>query len=159
MGLLIAWSQLNQENWELHLIGADYEDNYSRLIKEFITINNLQKTVKLLGTRQGVSLLLNQASIGVLASNSEGLPLALIEYGAASLAVISTDVGQCKAVIGEHGIVVNTNSSTELSEALSRFMLDKELRILKAKRFSEQIKASFTEIGAIPKLIDYYSSL
>ena len=38
--------------------------------------------------------------MGVLSSASEGLPLALLEYGRAGLPVVCTDVGNVSEVVG-----------------------------------------------------------
>ena len=56
----------------------------------------------------------------MLSSASEGLPLALIEYGMAGLPVVATEVGQCSEVLdhGRAGILVAPGSAQLLSEAL-----------------------------------------
>ena len=52
--------------------------------------------------------ILRACSIGVLSSASEGLPLALLEYGKHGLAAVSTAVGQCPEVLdnGYAGVLV-----------------------------------------------------
>jgi glycosyltransferase involved in cell wall biosynthesis len=64
---------------------------------------------------------LENAHLGVLSSLSEGLPVALLEYGLFSLPTISTKVGQCSEVLGngKYGILVDTENYSEFSKAMS----------------------------------------
>ena len=50
--------------------------------------------------------------------NHEGLPIALLEYGLASLPVLATDVGECKNVINHHKAIVVPNRSDIFAKAL-----------------------------------------
>ncbi|MGP8253010.1 MAG: glycosyltransferase family 4 protein, partial [Terracidiphilus sp.] len=82
----------------------------------------LDRHVSYLGPQQRVAPILRGCDIGVLSSLSEGLPLSLLEYGAAGLASVATEVGQCGEVLdgGKTGILVPAGSPSRLSEALLR---------------------------------------
>jgi glycosyltransferase involved in cell wall biosynthesis len=52
--------------------------------------------------------ILSQSTIGILTSASEGLPLALLEYGMAKIPVVVTNVGEMPAIVRDdiNGYVV-----------------------------------------------------
>src|SRR5690606_24656619 len=86
-------------DWTFHLFGKDFNDAYSYEIKSYIEKWKLQNTVFFYGTTDNVSAVLNQCDIAVLTSLSEGLPLAILEYGVNSLPVIATNVGDISKII------------------------------------------------------------
>ena len=101
INLLKAFKKLvkTHSDWSLHLVGQDFGDEYSKIIKHFIQEHNLEKQVFIYGSCLDVSNILSQSTIGVLSSKSEGLPLALLEYGLAKLPVVVTNVGDCNLVV------------------------------------------------------------
>jgi hypothetical protein len=62
------------------LVGKDFEDVYSQN-KKLYSEQHLEHVVFFYGSQQDVENILNQATIAVLSSQSEGLPVALLEYG------------------------------------------------------------------------------
>ena len=68
-------------DWTFHLIGKDFEDEYSKSIHQKIIHDGLQETVFIYGPSNAVVSAIQQSNIGVLTSFSEGLPIALLEYG------------------------------------------------------------------------------
>ncbi|MDB2463046.1 glycosyltransferase, partial [Algibacter sp.] len=106
--------------WTLHCVGKDLMDDYSKEVQNSIKKLGLDNAVYLYGSRPDVYNILKQSEIGVLSSKSEGLPLALLEYGFAKLAVVSTTAGECKTVINHknNGLLVEPNSPNELAKAL-----------------------------------------
>ncbi len=85
--------------WSLHLVGKDFNDDYSLKLNNLIESLDLKKNIFLYGSKPDISNILRQCEIGLLSSKSEGLPLALLEYGLANLPVIATKVGECESVI------------------------------------------------------------
>ena len=83
----------------MHFIGNDLNSIYSKQILKELEISETTKKMFYYGSKRNVILILKQADLGVISSRSEGLPVALLEYGLAGLCVVSTDVGQCKKVI------------------------------------------------------------
>jgi glycosyltransferase involved in cell wall biosynthesis len=85
------------------------------------------------------------AHIGVLSSESEGLPVALLEYGMAALPTIATQVGQCSQVLwhGKYGWVVPPKSPIPLALAIEEIILHpKKARII-SKDFENQIRKNY----------------
>lgn len=161
MLLLKTFFQLSDlhEDWSLHLIGEDYGDSYSTEIHKFIKANNLNKKVYLYGLRQDIKEILEQAEIGVLCSTSEGLPLALLEYGLAKLAVIASNVGDCEKVItnSSEGLLIPSNDADALFEALSTYMKNKDLRSHNGEMLYNRIMNDFSKHKVIKSLVSIYT--
>ena len=128
----------------LHFVGADYNDEYSEVIKEFISENKLQNTIFIHGKQSNPQQYLNACAIGVIASSSEGLPMALLEYAKSNLAVITTNVGQCATVVKDHGVVVSSGDVEEMSNAIKRLLQNIKEKSTLAKEYSNHIKFSYS---------------
>lgn len=118
----------SQSPFEVWCVGNDNQDNYSRSVKNMVKEFNLEEEVKFIGSADDITGLLENATIGILTSQSEGLPVSLLEYGLAALPVIVTDVGQCSEVVGngKFGVVVSPSNPRELYEALLNCFKNKE---------------------------------
>lgn len=143
----------------LYLIGENYEDAYSKKIYEFLFKNDLQDRVVLTGKETNVFKYLNNAKVGVISSNSEGLPMALLEYGMAGIAVVTTDVGACGEVLGENGKIVDKNNPTALAENLIFYLKNEDQRKCDAERFNKFVKQNYSDRTIIPQIIEYYSEI
>ncbi|WP_158837985.1 glycosyltransferase [Polaribacter sp. L3A8] len=132
LNLLNAFEKIVKEfpDWTLHLVGKLYQDNYSKEILNFVEQYQLKDSVFFYGVQSDIKYILQQSSIGVLSSKSEGLPLALLEYGLARLPVVVSNVGECGNVVtnGKSGIVVEKENSLELKNALEELINSDEKR-------------------------------
>lgn len=95
-----------------------FEDETSRL--------GIEKHCLFLGRRNDVPRILNCCDIGVLPSQAEGLPNAVLEYLAAGLATVASRVGGNVEVIqdGKTGLLVPPNDPAALSDAILRLLRD-----------------------------------
>ena len=111
-------------DWTVHLVGKDFDDDYSKKIKNIIVEFNLEKTVFFYGAKQDVSNILNQSTIGVLTSKSEGLPVALLEYGRHKMPVVVTNVGEISSLVqdSKNGFVVVAQNEELFHKALILLM-------------------------------------
>ena len=107
--------------FEVWCVGKDSKDAYSDIIKEKISAYNLGETIKIFGAVENTALCIQRASLGVLCSESEGLPVSLLEYGLGALPTVVTNVGQCADVVGhgKFGTVVQASSPMDLADALA----------------------------------------
>lgn len=158
LNLLSAFNKVSSycPGWRLYLIGKDYGDHYSKELYNFIKANKLEERVIIKGSISSVETELQVYKIGILASDSEGLPMSLLEYGAAGLAVITTDVGYCKEVLANTGIVVPSKDSSSLADALIVFIRDHEKRNKAAALFQKRVKSNYSADAVVPKLIKIY---
>jgi glycosyltransferase involved in cell wall biosynthesis len=145
----------------LLLIGADGDPKYVSRIRGEIVGNGLADHITLLGTRRDVSSILNQCDMGVLSSASEGLPLALLEYGAAGLASVATDVGQCSEVLdrGNCGLLVPSSSPEPLAAALSSLLQSRQLRQELGARAQRRVRERYSPAKALREICAMYESI
>lgn len=145
--------------WTLHLIGKDYQDTYSRKIKAFIVENNLVESVFLYNVQSDIEYILSQATIGVLSSEYEGLPIALLEYGLAGLPIVVTDVGQCKQLINNSNAVVKSKDSISFANALENIILNEDIREKIKNDLQFVVKENFSKEAIVPQFIKIYKKL
>jgi glycosyltransferase involved in cell wall biosynthesis len=112
--------KVSHPEWTFHLVGKDFNDVYSQKIKDLIVAFALEKNVFLYGTKQDIENILQQSAIGVLTSQSEGLPVALLEYGWLKKPVVVTDVGEISSLVanGKNGFLVTAQQEHLFYEAL-----------------------------------------
>ncbi|CAM4044280.1 glycosyltransferase [Flavobacterium antarcticum] len=103
--LEVFWkSSIHKSDWSLHFIGKDFNDTYSSDLKSYIRTNAVQN-VYFYDQCTDVNFVLSQSTLGVLASTYEGFPVTLIEYSTAGLALFSTNVGECTAILKEESLL------------------------------------------------------
>lgn len=147
-------------DWTLHLVGNDLKDVYAAELKNYIELN-LENKVFLYDSCEDIQHILSQVSVGVLASDSEGLPLALLEYGWAKLGAVVTNVGDCNRVI-EHGIngfLAPPKDKDKLAEKLIFLIEHPEERSKMGEALYTKVQRNFSEEVAIEQLINLYGTL
>jgi glycosyltransferase involved in cell wall biosynthesis len=102
--------------------------------------------VVFLGTRDDVADVLAAADVAVSSSDFEGSPLAGMEYLAAGLPVVATDVGGMPDLVheGENGLLVKRQDPPAMAAALAQLLADPERartmgergRLLQEREFS-----------------------
>jgi len=82
------------ENFEIAIVGgADASGDMRKEISQEIKKYGVEDKINMMGSRRDIPELLKKAHCFVMPSHFEGLPIALLEAGAAELAVVSTPVG------------------------------------------------------------------
>jgi glycosyltransferase involved in cell wall biosynthesis len=162
LNLLKAFNRIQSTypDWTLHLIGEAIIDGYVQEIKSFITSHNLSNHVFLYGSRNDVEFILSQATIGVLASNSEGLPVSLLEYGLAKLPTVVTDVGECSQVVTHNtsGIIVPSQNEKVLAAGLTTFIENEHKRKLFGVALFKKVNENYSKTNFIKTLLNIYTS-
>jgi glycosyltransferase involved in cell wall biosynthesis len=112
--------------------------------------------VHLLGVRSDIPELLHASDLFALASDYEGLPVAVIEAMAAGLPVVSTAVGGVPELVEQErtGLLVPPRDQAALSLALAALVSDAERRTAMGLRAVERARA----FGA-RRMIDSYAAL
>jgi L-malate glycosyltransferase len=87
-------------------------------IEAQIANHELGDRFSLVGSQVDVGPFLSAMDIAILSSRSEGFSNSLLEYMAASLPTIATDVGGNKEAIGGAGIIVSPDDPQQLAEAI-----------------------------------------
>ncbi len=129
----------------LHLIGENPRTVYSASVLKEIENSIVSHKIHYYGIQTDIIPLLRQADIGVLSSRSEGLPLALLEYGKAGLPVVCTDVGQCAAVINNYGSIVRKENPKMLYLGISRYLHNRLKMKQEAIMFQKEVEKNYSE--------------
>lgn len=131
----------------LHIIGKDFEDEYSKMIR-----NEFEKRsfVMYHGQVLDSSFFLEKMDVGILSSKSEGLPLALLEYGYAGLNVICTDVGDCRSIVEGNGILIPPGDVGKMSEAILDLIKSAPLYDSSNEDFKEKIWRNYSAEAVLP---------
>ena len=148
-------------DWTFHLVGKDFKDEYSRHLKEKIAELNLEKTVFVYGSKKDVDFILNQSTIAVLTSQSEGLPVSLLEYGINRKPVIVTNVGEIASLVQHevNGFVVSSNDGISFYEALTKLIESDDLRKKMGDALHEEVIKIYSEPTIIQKYLVWLKSL
>ena len=161
--LLEVAEKLNKSNpdWTFHLVGKDFEDNYSAQLKASITAKNLENNVFIYGSKNDIKNIINQSEIAILTSKSEGLPIALIEYGLSKKAVVSTKVGEIPLIIedSKNGFIVDVNDADLFYQKLLKFITDDDLRIKMCNSLYKTVLENNSEEGAMNNYLNWILSL
>ncbi|NNK71780.1 MAG: glycosyltransferase [Flavobacteriaceae bacterium] len=139
----------------LHIVGKAIDAEYTREIMSYVDAENIDQ-VYFLGAQQEVHELLKEATVGVLSSISEGLPVALLEYGINGLPVVCTKVGQCEEVVGSYGKLVPADNSGALAEALVDYLKNPEKAQTDARFFRGHIEKNYSFQAILPELKEMY---
>jgi glycosyltransferase involved in cell wall biosynthesis len=144
----------------LLLVGDVGDRAYVSAIREAIARQRLEHQVSVLGQRDDVQALLRACDIGVLSSTSEGLPLALLEYGLAGLAVVATDVGQCAEVLdhGDAGLLVPSGAPDLLAEALITLLCSPERRAAAGARLRQRASDVYSPRPVLAQVARIYDT-
>lgn len=142
----------------LHFVGADYLNDYSEQLKLFIIEKEMQEQVFIHGKQTHSQSYLNACSIGVIASSSEGLPMALLEYGRANLAVITTDVGHCADVVKDYGKIIPSGNRVALQEALTGLLGNNDVRNRLAISYYSHIFNNFSQEKMKNEIVTIYNA-
>lgn len=114
------------ENAELKLAGDGQMLEKCRALVDEL---GLSQNVTFLGNVNDVYALLSAADAFVLSSDSEAMPISVLEAMACSLPVVATRVGGVPELVGEdNGILVSPKDESSLADAMVRVATDTDFR-------------------------------
>jgi len=145
----------------LILLGVADDAGHLERIRREIADMGLSERVTWLGSRDDVHAVMRACDVGVLSSASEGLPLALIEYGMARLASVATSVGQCAEVLdgGRAGVLVPPRSPEALARALTALLRSAEERQALGARLEEHVRREYSAASAMERITAFYDEV
>jgi glycosyltransferase involved in cell wall biosynthesis len=149
--------KITHADWTFHLVGKDFDDEYSKKIKAAILDFNLENTVFIYGSRIDIKNILEQSSIGILTSKSEGLPVALLEYGWYKKPIVVTNVGEIPLLIedGVNGFVVEAGESQLFYNSLIQLIENESLQVDFGKALQNSISKNYSEQTAIKHYLNW----
>jgi glycosyltransferase involved in cell wall biosynthesis len=149
------------KDWTLHIIGDSENNEYKRQINNFIIENKLRSYVFLYGNVADIKNVLEQSTIGVLSSKSEGLPLTLIEYGMAKLPVVVTNVGDCSKIIdnGQSGFLVIPGEPKVLAKRIKSLIESEKLKKELGSRLYNYVIENYSKEKFINSIKNIYKQI
>lgn len=161
--LLEAFKLLQEHypEWTLHCVGQDFNDNHATSVYSLVEKLNLKNQVFFYGSCPDIHHIISQADIGVLASASEGLPLALLEYGLGKLPIVATNVGDCKDALPIicHPYLVEPNNPRLLAEKLGGLIADLKLSQHLGNLIYQHVLSGFSIKIFKKRLLQIYSKI
>ncbi len=125
-------------DFQIWIVGnGPLEDELKTLIKD----EGVEDLVKMLGLRDDIPRLLNQAHALVMPSFFEGLPITILEAGAAKLPIIATDVGVIKSVTGDDAYICDLDTFIDKMETVYKNYND---ALKKADNLYQRIVAKYS---------------
>ncbi|MDQ2841249.1 MAG: glycosyltransferase family 4 protein [Acidobacteriota bacterium] len=120
----------------------------------------IRQNVFLTNGRGAVPDYLARMSVACLTSQSESLPNAILEYLAAGLPVVATDVGGIGELVkdGVNGYLVRSRTPEAVAEPIIRLLTDETLRAKMGGLGLERGRSEFDMSAATMRLEDFYSS-
>lgn len=172
---IVANMRSDVKNHELFLrsvkrVGADNEDaiflivgegelqpRYEKMASEL----GVAEKCRFLGPRSDVGALLAVSDVGVLCSRSEGFSNAILEYMAAGLPVVATDVGGAREAVkdGETGFVVPSNDEAALASAISSLLNESDLAVEMGSAGRKAAMERFSDTAQLKAVTSLYNEL
>jgi glycosyltransferase involved in cell wall biosynthesis len=145
----------------LLLVGADVDPVYAADVRHEAVRLGVDRAVSFLGCRNDVSGILRGSDVGVLSSASEGLPLALIEYGQAALPTVATRVGECSDVLnnGSVGTLVPPGDVEALARGLVHLLRDPSRRSAMGTAFQTHVRHAFGAESGLATVAGIYDGI
>lgn len=148
-------------DWSFHLVGKDFEDDYSKELNSLIFEKRLSQVVFLYGTRNDIFNIINQSTIGILTSKSEGLPVALLEFGLNKMPVVVTHVGEIPLLLenNKNGFIVPSNDDELFYKSLVTLIENSTLRDKFGSELYKTIMKNNSESVVIKEYLDWLKNI
>lgn len=101
------------------------------------------------------------ATVGVLTSDNEGMPVSLMEAGACGIPVVATAIGGVPELVqdGVTGLLAPPRDSSALASALEHLLQDESLRARLGGAARRRVEEKFSIVGQVSHLIALWSEL
>jgi len=118
----------------------------------------LKNSVRLLGLRTEVPMLMSASDGYVISSVWEGLPMVVLEAAASALPIVATNVGDIPEIVrdGENGFLVPPNHPELLARAMLRLM---SLPLGVRKRMGDLSRVYIERSFSLEKIVDQWEIL
>lgn len=151
-------SRMKNKNVKFFILGGG---KYEKELKLMASDLNIEKHVIFAGTRNNAIPYIKAFNVGVLTSDSEGFSNVILEYMAAGIPVVATNIGGNTEIVvnGETGILVPTGDYKKIADAINTLLSDKEKRLSMGMNARKIIQTKFDWAIKINEVENYYRSL
>ncbi len=155
--LLAALSQLS-DTWRCSFVGSGPSENQ---VKDQAIALGMQDRVRFLGDRDDVPELLAKSHLFVLCSDSESLPISILEAMRAGLPAIASAVGGCAELVeeGVTGFLVKPGDVSSVRSSISRMIEDRNLLRAMGRAGRVRFQTDFRIEGMVRQTVAAYSRL
>lgn len=143
-------SQSEKEKLNFYIVGDGPKREEYKTLCEKLGLNNIYFT----GERADVPSVLQSMDVFILASQSEGLPISIIEALRAGLYIMTTDVGGCREMITPETGEIILNSPNAIANSIS-ILLKKGL----PKNIRDSSLNLFRDKFSLDNMINQYAKL
>lgn len=105
-----------------------------------------------------VASAMNALDIHVVSSASESFPNVLGEAMACGVPSVSTDVGACREVLGESGLIVPSKNSAQLADAILRLVDSPELRARMGAAGRQRVVQNYSMAAVSQRYTDIWNA-
>ncbi|HET6630819.1 MAG TPA: glycosyltransferase family 4 protein [Woeseiaceae bacterium] len=159
--LLEAFAKLSGEHPDAHLVCAG--DGDLDAVRALAKRLGIEDRVEVAGWIDGncKAELLATASLYVLPSFAEGMPMSVLEAMSAGLPVVATPVGGIPDAVahGEEGLLVPAGDLAALCDAVGSLLADPQRRQAMGTRARAKFASSFSSSAVLPKVGRIYREL
>jgi glycosyltransferase involved in cell wall biosynthesis len=134
-----------RSDFRLIMVGELVEHGVKERVSEEINKLELNHLITINGPSEDISFFLNCCHSGILSSDSEGLPVSLLEYGLAGFPVVCTDVGDCGKVISspDFGYLIPPNDPLALANAMNETLSNPENSLIIGENLRKKIQNEY----------------
>lgn len=156
----ILRKQISDLNW-LCLGSTHSSKRYIRELNKMIKRLAMDNTIQFLGAQSNVLEWLQKASVGVLTSHKEALPIALLEYMAEGLPVVVTSAGEMGNIVeaAKCGFVIEHDDPDALAGYLNKILTSPKLAAQLGKNGWQYVNDHHSVNIQIDKITNIYQSL
>ncbi len=137
-------------------VGAGDDTLYQKLVEP-----EFNERIKFLGRQGNVESIINICDIGVLATYTEGISNAIMEFMALGKPVIATDGGGSGELIkdGETGFLVKPKSPEELASKIEYLLDNEKLAASMGEKGRARIRKEFSMEKMINSFVGLYRTI
>lgn len=142
-------------DFKVYFLGEFVEKDWTELIQKEIVSLGLEEQAEIVGPVHNIAPYIEMAHVGVLSSESEGLPVSLLEYGMGALPTIATNVGQCGDVLGQgkFGELIPAKSPGMLHQAILKIFADYPHATLQGHQFKKHVEVNYGYLNFFSKYL------
>jgi glycosyltransferase involved in cell wall biosynthesis len=142
------------------MIGSVDNDYWERL-RPLVEIPQLRNRIVFTGEVSNPFSFITLFDVGVLSSSSEGLSNSLIEYAAAGISTVATDVGGNREIVedGLTGFLVPPQAETLMAERVIELLQNPEKRRTMGERGRSSVQTKFAQDRILDQYSNFYKTL
>lgn len=136
-------------DFRVRFVGRVVDTTWRQEIEKLVQDLDLNSYVSLEDEVGDVGKVLAEVHAGLIGSDREGLPVALLEYGLAGLSVVSTRVGQCPDVLrfGELGLLSDPADPVGFAERMKELIFYPSKAADLAQSYQAHVLANYGAAG------------